>query len=87
MDFFNSYFPSENQLLQKKTHRKVQKKPQPLFSSTGETACVFHHASDSFLQQDPAKALIHLPQSYLCRIVSNSAISIPILYYIIVRQT
>lgn len=64
----------------------MQKKPQPLSGSTGETACIFHHASDSFLQQDTAKALIHLPKSYFCRIVSNSAISIPILYYIIVRQ-
>lgn len=46
----------------------------------------FHHTSDSFLQQDRAKALIHLPTSHLCWIVFNSAISISDCYCIIVRD-
>lgn len=65
----------------------MQQKPQLLLGSTGEAAWVFNHTLASFLQQDTAKALVHLSKPCFCWVASNSITSISILYYIIVRQT
>lgn len=70
-------------------HHKGHKKPHPLLGSTAKATLVLSIIClTPFCNKIQPKflVLIHLPKSYLCWIVSNSATSIPILCYIIVRQ-